>query len=1129
MLTPEHQLALDQLHKIEIKDSNALEVLAHRIDANRLIVTIAVYCGSLKRTDDGFPFRTRERFFILIDDNFPFSPPKIYSSHSRFAGRPHIQWKKSICMYVASDIEWNPSDGMYGFVTRLDEWLRRAAVNELDETGAALHPPVAYTSVNSKTIIPKANTPIISKNDWLGFASLIKTNETAYSIVEWLEPYSSLDNIDVAAVVLLKTAMPFEFPTKIYELLKELMDRGIKLSLILSILRAAAVKKNKDTPLLLIVGSPSRGIRGSDNVLQHLTAWEFDHDAELNVILSIGKQFSDPKWQKIGDKAQKDFIEWASKASVNWCIVQELRPEIVKRRDFSAELSIFQNKRVMVWGCGALGANVAISLARAGVKKLTLFDNKKVTPGVLLRQPYVQMDIGRPKVEALKDRIFQIEPDIDVEPHDENLHVVLKNEDLSKQEYDIIIDCTASNSIHYRIESIKKKNNPKAPIVSMIVSGKAREGLLIAIQKEYSGSVFDVYHKAMISVSQDLNAKKYADAFIPAKGEDSFFQPEPGCSDPTFVGSVSDILILANKMLNESTHIFRLNQNKATATFISTRETSDIKYKKYTSHSDQVLIDQKESYEIRITPSAHNEINTVISESARKRGADYETGGLLFGKRDDILKIIWVDEACGPPPDSTYFKDQFICGIQGVEQIANHKKIRSRGNISYVGVWHIHPNSEPFPSEMDLNGMFQILHEPYTNKTKNLLLIIKPGSVESKTATFVFDKDDFKENAMLTFDTRKTFNIVNRKEQNFSIGLALSGGGSRAIAFHLGCLRALNDRGTLKDITHLSTVSGGSVIGAMYAYHTGSFEKFDAEVTSLLKDGLISDIIGEIFSSGDFLAEIYNYIIQMPISSLSGIFPINPRLRRKRSRTTSFANVLNKKLYHDAKINKPPTDLDLIINATELSTGTAFRFNNIESGGWRFGKLLNNNVRLADAVAASAAYPALLPALDVDYDFIQGTSEKRKRVILTDGGVYDNLGVSAFKPKRKSAYGSKSRNPDYTICCNAGYGMFSGDNYPFSFISRMTQTVVSALRKIQDASMNKLHTYAETNQIEGFVLSYLGQIDKNLPYYWPDLVKREAVDYPTNFNPMSEENIVMLSNRGEQLTRLLIDYYHPNL
>ena len=50
------------------------------------------------------------------------------------------------------------------------------------------------------------------------------------------------------------------------------------------------------------------------------------------------------------------------------------------------------------------------------------------------------------------------------------------------------------------------------------------------------------------------------------------------------------------------------------------------------------------------------------------------------------------------------------------------------------------------------------------------------------------------------------------------IGLALSGGGSRAMAFHLGCFRALEDLGLLEKDGVLSTISGGSVFGAYYAY-----------------------------------------------------------------------------------------------------------------------------------------------------------------------------------------------------------------------------------------------------------------------------------------------------------------------
>src|SRR5882757_5630732 len=81
-----------------------------------------------------------------------------------------------------------------------------------------------------------------------------------------------------------------------------------------------------------------------------------------------------------------------------------------------------------------------------------------------------------------------------------------------------------------------------------------------------------------------------------------------------------------------------------------------------------------------------------------------------------------------------------------------------------------------------------------------------------------------------------------------TIGLSLSGGGSRAIAFHLGCLRALHDLGVLNSIAGLSTISGGSVVGAYYAYTPGkSFIEFESDIRGVLRKGFSRAIIAELF------------------------------------------------------------------------------------------------------------------------------------------------------------------------------------------------------------------------------------------------------------------------------------------
>lgn len=194
-------------------------------------------------------------------------------------------------------------------------------------------------------------------------------------------------------------------------------------------------------------------------------------------------------------------------------------------------------------------------------------------------------------------------------------------------------------------------------------------------------------------------------------------------------------------------------------------------------------------------------------------------------------------------------------------------------------------------------------------------------------------------------------------------------------------------------------------------------------------------------------------------------------------------DVLEQILYKDLHLTDARrNNVEVVINACELRTGTAFRFGSKESGCWRFGKLADNNIKLAQAVAASAAYPALLPALDLDFDFVKNNKTQGERVILTDGGVYDNLGVTCLEPGRSSKFSSNVYNPEYIICCNAGPGLMAEFTYPYWWPSRMTRAFESVFRKAQDSAYGRLHNYAETGKLKGFILSYLGQHDRSLPY-----------------------------------------------
>lgn len=382
------------------------------------------------------------------------------------------------------------------------------------------------------------------------------------------------------------------------------------------------------------------------------------------------------------------------------------------------------------------------------------------------------------------------------------------------------------------------------------------------------------------------------------------------------------------------------------------------------------------------------------------------------------------------------------------------------------------------------------------------------------------------------------------------IGLALSGGGARAIAFHLGCLRALNQLGLLDRVAILSTVSGGSVIGAYFHSHQGDFPSFEAKIRDVLAQGLVKAMRGEFFGVlGIKIVAAFVIIgivaacvvlIKLVAKGLSLIVPrwlsshwerldIRSPLHRFASRTTLLEAALDELFFKGACLNDLPRQPHLVVNATELRTGSAFRFGTLESGSWRWGKLHRNAVSVAHAVAASAAYPLFLPAFDETLTFDKNGELKNARVILTDGGIYDNLGLGCLWPDRSEKVSLNVIPVDTIICCSAGYGLRQEPPSQFVF-ARMLSAFSTVFNRAQNASIHRLHEAKRSGQIKSFILPYLGQLDQELPNPPSDLVRREeAHSYPTNFSAMPVEWIERLSLRGEQLTLCLARAYIPNL
>ena len=365
------------------------------------------------------------------------------------------------------------------------------------------------------------------------------------------------------------------------------------------------------------------------------------------------------------------------------------------------------------------------------------------------------------------------------------------------------------------------------------------------------------------------------------------------------------------------------------------------------------------------------------------------------------------------------------------------------------------------------------------------------------------------------------------------IGLALSGGGSRAIAFHLGCLRALHDLGILQHVRVLSTVSGGSVIGAMYMGTNASFPDFEARVRSLLARGLIRACLKTAFLTIEGIKALFCFF-GIGLASLAFLF-----LRRRTplplirfaSRTTILRRALDDEWFKGQRVSDLKDRLPfLIINATELRSGSAFYFTPKESGSWRIGKLAADKTSVAHAVTASAAFPLLLPALDERLPFVKRDgSTQLERVTLTDGGVYDNLGLSPLWPDRDPAISLNVDPVDTIICCRAGYGLRHDPPSQF-FLSRLKSVFACIHDRSQNGAVKRLFELRAAGKIKEVVMPYLGQDDSRLKFPPADAVTRDQTfAYPTDFSAMTPDWIERLVRRGEQITKALLQEHAPEL
>lgn len=145
------------------------------------------------------------------------------------------------------------------------------------------------------------------------------------------------------------------------------------------------------------------------------------------------------------------------------------------------------NSKIIIYGIGGVGSFAVEALARAGVGHLILVDIDTISISNINRQIHSTIKtIGKSKVETMKNRVLEINPDLKVEiynPKDMNI----QEENLIDNKCDYVID--AVDTISTKIKIIQKANDLGVPIISAMGTGNKLDPTKFEVSDIYKTSV----------------------------------------------------------------------------------------------------------------------------------------------------------------------------------------------------------------------------------------------------------------------------------------------------------------------------------------------------------------------------------------------------------------------------------------------------------------------------------------------------------------------------------------------------------------------------------------------------------------------------------------------------------------
>lgn len=350
------------------------------------------------------------------------------------------------------------------------------------------------------------------------------------------------------------------------------------------------------------------------------------------------------------------------------------------------------------------------------------------------------------------------------------------------------------------------------------------------------------------------------------------------------------------------------------------------------------------------------------------------------------------------------------------------------------------------------------------------------------------------------------------KKEEMKIAISLSGGGVRAMLFHLGVLKFYAEKGLLEQIKIISSVSGGSLlIGIIYGANNNRWPSSDLFLRRTYRQcrKLLTE---ECLQSGSIWT-----LLKHPHWLFSRAKAVSHALEHNWGVNCYLHNINNNPMW--------------IINSTTFETGKNWRFySGIKMGDYKIGYHQNPWLKVSDAIASSASYPGLIDPLRLNlknFNFGQSSEISLKQVHLWDGGLYDNLGQEAiFKQDRDIPY---KNDCNFYIVSDASLPL-PINNWNINPMKQLRRLINITMDQVRSLRSRTLMDYFRNNKNSGIYIqignttSKFKNIDNSRNYLSANQVET-ASNHPTDLKKVSSDQFNLITRHGYEVAELTHNTY----